>query len=94
MRNSAYGLYLGARTEISLDLKTARATSSRFASTLSCCFRRPPQGQGASSARSVYVLKSQGEDAQEGDLDRERFLNVSAKMIAHLLQTPNAAQDV
>lgn len=38
-------------------------------------------------------FKSKGEDAEEGHFDRERFLDVSAKMIAHFFQTPNATED-
>jgi len=34
---------------------------------------------------------SKSEYAQESDFDGERFLDVSAKMIAHFLETPNAA---
>src|SRR5205085_10490042 len=38
-------------------------------------------------------LKSKCEDAEEGDLNRERLLNVSSQMIAQLFETPNAAKN-
>jgi hypothetical protein len=38
-------------------------------------------------------FKSKGEDAQKCDLDGERFLDVSAKMITHFFETPNATED-
>src|ERR1700730_1835170 len=52
-----------------------------------------PKEPGYSALLNERRFKSKREDAQKRNFDGERFLDVSAKVIAHFFQTPNATEN-